>query len=77
MKKILLYIIRLYQRTLSPDSGWSAYKHPHGYCKFSPNCSQYSYQAIEKYGVFKGLYVSILRIIRCNPFSKGGYDPLN
>ncbi|MDD3284887.1 MAG: membrane protein insertion efficiency factor YidD [Patescibacteria group bacterium] len=77
MKIFLLYIIRVYQKTLSPDSGWFSYKHPHGYCRFYPHCSEYSHQAIEKYGVLNGFYKSIKRIIRCNPFSKGGYDPLN
>lgn len=77
MKRFFLYIIRVYQKTLSPDSGWFSYKHPHGYCKFYPHCSEYSYQAIEKYGIFNGFYRSIKRIIKCNPLSKGGYDPLN
>ena len=46
------------------------------YCKFHPTCSEYTKQAIEKYGAFKGIYIGIKRILRCNPFSKGGYDPL-
>ena len=45
-------------------------------CKYYPTCSQYMKQAIEKYGVIKGLSLGIFRILRCNPFSKGGYDPL-
>jgi len=76
MKKIFLSLIRLYQKTLSPSTGWFVYKHPHGYCKYYPTCSEYSYQAIEKYGIIKGFLMSIWRILRCNPFSKGGYDPV-
>lgn len=76
MKKIVLFLIKLYQKTLSLDSGWFSYKYPAGYCKFYPNCSEYCYQAINKYGILKGGLKSIKRIIRCNPFSSGGYDPL-
>jgi hypothetical protein len=46
------------------------------HCKFEPTCSEYTKQAIEKYGVLKGSTLGFLRILRCNPFSKGGYDPL-
>lgn len=45
-------------------------------CRFVPTCSEYAYEAIEKYGVLKGGFLSVKRLIRCNPFSKGGYDPL-
>jgi len=45
-------------------------------CRFVPTCSEYTYQAVEKYGVVKGLFLGLKRIIRCHPFSKGGYDPL-
>jgi uncharacterized protein len=76
MKSFLLSIIKLYQKTLSPDSGWFSYKYPAGCCRFYPNCSSYSYDAIEKYGVIKGVYLSAKRILKCNPFSRGGYDPL-
>lgn len=76
MKKIILFIVKIYQRTISPDFGITSYKHPQGYCRFYPSCSQYSYQAIEKYGVFKGMYKGLRRIIKCNPFNSGGFDPL-
>jgi len=46
------------------------------HCKYEPTCSEYTKQAIEKYGTVKGLFKGFLRILRCNPFSKGGYDPL-
>ncbi len=76
MRWFLLKIIRLYQKTLSPDSGWFVYKYPVGYCKFQPHCSEYAYQAINKYGAFVGTTKAFKRLIRCHPWSKGGADPL-
>ncbi len=73
-KYILLFLIRVYQRTLSPDHGPLKAKFPYGYCKFHPTCSEYGYQAIKKYGVIRGVPLTIWRIIRCNPWSKGGED---
>lgn len=71
MKKIFVYFIKLYKKGISPIF------HNLGFdCKFYPTCSEYAKQAIEKYGVFKGGFLSIKRILKCNPFSKGGYDPL-
>ena len=69
MKRILLSCIRFYQKHLSGLKGYSS-------CKFYPTCSKYSIEAIEKYGAFKGGILALRRIIRCNPFSKGGYDPV-
>lgn len=65
MKKILLKIICIYQ--LMPISS-------HSKCKYYPTCSNYAKEAIETYGCIKGSYLSIKRILRCNPFSKGGID---
>lgn len=45
-------------------------------CRFQPTCSNYSYQAIEKYGIIRGFFISLKRILRCRPWSKGGWDPL-
>ena len=67
-KKLIIAGIRFYQRELSP-------RHP-GTCRFRPTCSQYALEAVEKYGAFKGALLAIGRILRCNPFSKGGYDPV-
>ncbi|MGH2621121.1 MAG: membrane protein insertion efficiency factor YidD [Anaerolineales bacterium] len=64
-----LAMIRLYQSTLSRSL-------PSGTCRFTPTCSHYSYQAIAKYGLLKGSALSAWRILRCQPFSKGGYDPV-
>lgn len=76
MKKVVLFLIRIYQKTFSPSTGWFADKYPYGYCKYHPTCSEYGHQAIDKYGIFKGSLLALWRILRCNPFSKGGYDPL-
>ncbi len=66
MKKILIKLIKLYKKYISPLKTPS--------CRYYPSCSDYSIQAIEKYGVLKGSLKSIWRILRCNPFSKGGID---
>ena len=71
-----LFLIRLYQKTLSPDHGLLSYFIPHGACKFKPTCSEYGYEAIKKYGTLKGMYLSIKRILKCHPWSNGGYDPI-
>ena len=68
MKKIFILFFYFYQKNISP---WFGKK-----CKYYPTCSEYTKQAIEKYGVRKGTIKGIKRILRCNPFSKGGYDPL-
>ncbi len=71
MKKILICLINWYQKHISL---WLESKNVK--CKFYPTCSEYTKQAIEKYGAFKGSMKGVYRILRCNPFSKGGYDPL-
>ncbi|MBQ6669286.1 MAG: membrane protein insertion efficiency factor YidD [bacterium] len=67
-KKTLLFLIRFYQRFISPLKGRS--------CRFYPTCSQYAYEAIVKYGVVKGVWMATKRILRCHPFNEGGYDPV-
>ena len=71
MKKILIKIINGYQKHIS---SWLNYKGIK--CKYYPTCSEYTKQAIEKYGALKGSVLGTKRILKCNPFSKGGYDPL-
>lgn len=74
-KYLLLFILNLYQKFLSPDhSFWSKDIYPHGYCKFHPTCSEYSKQCIKKYGAFIGVFKGLWRILRCNPWTKGGID---
>ncbi len=65
----LLAFIRLYQKTISRGL-------PAGTCRFYPSCSHYGYQAIYKYGVLKGALMAVWRVLRCNPFNPGGYDPV-
>jgi hypothetical protein len=75
IKNIIINIIKIYQKTLSPDhSVFFSHKHPAGYCKYYPSCSEYSLQAFKKYNLTKAFLKTITRIIRCNPFSKGGID---
>lgn len=71
MGKILIYFLDEYKRKLSPIL------QKHGVnCKYYPSCSDYMKEAIKKYGCFLGVLKGLKRLIRCNPFSKGGYDPL-
>ena len=69
MKKFFIKLIVFYQKYLSALKGGST-------CKYVPTCSQYAIEAIEKYGALKGGLLAVWRIIRCNPFSKGGFDPV-
>ena len=68
VKKLAIFLIRTYQLTLSP-------RFSHGACRYTPTCSQYALEAIEIHGVWKGCWLAFLRILRCNPFFKGGYGP--
>ncbi len=68
MKKLFLIIIRLYQRFISPALPPS--------CRFYPTCSRYTYESIERYGVFQGGWLGIKRLSRCHPWNPGGYDPV-
>ena len=68
MKKFVMSAIRFYQREISPLSP------PR--CRYIPTCSQYALEAVEKYGAIKGTFLATKRILRCNPFHKGGYDPV-
>ncbi|WKY47749.1 membrane protein insertion efficiency factor YidD [Eubacteriaceae bacterium ES3] len=68
VKKLIIIPVRIYQRFISPLLGNN--------CRFRPTCSEYFIGAVEKYGVFKGVYLGVRRILRCHPFNPGGYDPL-
>lgn len=72
MRKIFIFLIKGYQKFISP-----VLKQRGVNCKYYPSCSEYMRQAIEKYGCLKGIYLGIKRILRCHPFAKGGYDPLD
>ncbi len=72
MKKIFLGLLKGYQKVISPILCSFGV-----HCKFYPSCSEYMILAIQKYGCIKGIYLGMRRLLKCHPFSKGGYDPLN
>jgi len=68
LKTLALWMLRGYQLLISPMLGQT--------CRFSPSCSNYSMQAIQRFGFFKGSYLTVRRLLRCHPFHPGGYDPV-
>ncbi len=76
MRKLVLQAIRWYQAVWSPDHSPRKEFYPYGYCRYYPSCSEYSHQAISKYGVVRGGVLAFWRVLRCNPWSKGGNDPV-
>lgn len=68
MKSLFIFLIRFYQKFLSPLKPPS--------CRFYPTCSEYAALAIEKYGAVRGLLLAVRRLLRCHPFNPGGYDPI-
>ncbi len=69
MKRVVLFLLRLYQKYLSPLKGAPS-------CRFWPTCSQYAVEAVTKYGAAKGLWLALKRIVKCHPFHPGGHDPV-
>jgi putative membrane protein insertion efficiency factor len=77
MKKIVLGLIRFYQKTsFFHKQLFKTLYISDSICRYQPTCSHYAYEAVGKYGVIKGLFLGFKRIIRCHPFAKGGYDPV-
>jgi|WetSurMetagenome_2_1015567.scaffolds.fasta_scaffold11195_4 uncharacterized protein len=72
---LIIRLIRFYQKTLSLDHGFLKILAPYGRCRFHPTCSEYAVNAIEKYGLLHGGLKAAWRILRCNPWNKGGIDP--
>ena len=68
LKPLLLALLRFYKMAISPGLPPA--------CRYHPSCSEYAYEAIEKYGIIKGGWLASWRLLRCNPFSKGGWDPV-
>ncbi|MDR2021157.1 MAG: membrane protein insertion efficiency factor YidD [Treponema sp.] len=68
LRSLVLLLIRFYQRAVSP--------HLPGGCRYYPSCSAYTYEAVERYGLCRGLFLGLKRILRCHPFHPGGYDPV-
>ncbi|MSU74947.1 MAG: membrane protein insertion efficiency factor YidD [Candidatus Magasanikbacteria bacterium] len=73
-KNTIIWLIKIYQKTISPDHGLFKFRFPHGYCHFYPSCSQYAVEVIQKRGLLVGLPKTVWRILRCNPWNKGGVD---
>ena len=73
---IVIRILKLYQKTFSFDHGIFKVFFPSGYCRFQPTCSEYAIAAVNKYGIIKGGLKALWRVIRCNPWNKGGWDPV-
>lgn len=70
-------MIKIYQKTISPDHGWFRARFPYGYCRYYPSCSQYTIDSLREHGVTKGLWLALKRIIKCNPFSTPSVDLIN
>jgi len=68
MKQFILVSLKFYKRRISPLLG--------NVCRFYPSCSEYMYTAVERYGVMKGVWLGVKRLLRCQPFNRGGYDPV-
>jgi len=75
-RRAAVVMIRIYQKTISFDHGLLKIFYPNGFCRFTPTCSEYGAQAITKYGIIKGGLMTSWRVIRCNPWNKGGNDPV-
>jgi len=73
-KYLLISLIRLYQLFLSPDHSWLKGKYPYGYCRHYPSCSEYSKQAVEKFGFTKGSWLAFKRLLKCHPWAKPKID---
>lgn len=76
LKTIAIFLINVYQKSISPDHGWFKATYPYGFCRFNPSCSQYAKEAIYKYGFFRGFFMGLVRIAKCNPWSAPAHDPV-
>lgn len=76
MKHFLIFLIKLYQKTLSRDTGLLSYIYSERTCRFHPTCSQYTLEAIERFGSLKGSYLGFKRVVRCHPWNEGGIDEI-
>jgi uncharacterized protein len=72
----VVWLIELYQRTLSPDHGLLRIFFPSGACRHHPTCSEYTKEALKRYGLYRGLQLGVRRVSKCHPFNPGGFDPV-
>lgn len=75
-RRFTVGLINVYQTLLSPDHSWLKGRFPHGYCRYYPSCSEYSKQAVIRFGFVKGLWLSIKRVVRCHPWAEPQVDPV-
>lgn len=75
-RRLVAGAVAVYQATLSPDHGWGRLIWPGAGCRFYPTCSEYTTQAVRRYGVGRGLWLALTRLGRCHPWARGGFDPL-
>ena len=76
LKNLTLFLIRVYQKTISPDHGVIKFFLRRGVCIYQPTCSEYAHQAIKEFGIAKGAWLGAKRLARCHPWHAGGNDPL-
>jgi len=75
-RQLVVGLIKIYQKTISFDHGFLKIFYPYGFCRFTPSCSQYGVEALTKHGLIRGGIMTIWRVMRCNPWNKGGHDPV-
>ncbi|OGE86127.1 MAG: hypothetical protein A3J48_02710 [Candidatus Doudnabacteria bacterium RIFCSPHIGHO2_02_FULL_46_11] len=76
MTNATIFLINIYQKTLSPDHSWLSEFFPYGFCRYTPSCSEYCKQSLRERGLFKGLALTFWRLLRCNPWARFGHDPV-